>query len=393
MTKVCLYFQIHQPYRLCEYNFFQIGKHLPYFNDYLNNLVLDKVSSNCYLPTNELFSNLIQKYNSKIKLNFAISGTVISQFEKNQPETLLSFQNLFKNPNIELISETFYHSLASVFKIDEFEFQIKKHQSKIEEVFNKKTTTFRNTELIFKNSLVEPLKNMGFTSILTEGVSRINSNFKNNTFLKSKNDNLKIHCRNYPLSDDIAFRFADPTHIDFPITAEKMIQKIKKQSVHSDYIFIGMDYETIGEHFKKEEGIFDFWEKFLTLIAKDKEIELCNFNEINFNISNAEEVSFDDFISWADTEKDISAWMGNSLQYEALRKIYELQKVVFESNNESFFEIWRNLQTSDHFYYMSTKHQNDGEVHSYFSPFNTPYDAYVYFMNIISDFELLLQKK
>lgn len=393
MAKICLYFQVHQPYRLLEYNFFQIGKHLSYINDGLNKIVIDKVANNCYLPANEMFAALMVKSKGKLKLNFAVSGTALSQFKSYQPEVLQSFQKLFSNNGVEILSETYYHSLASMFRTDEFEYQIKLHQNLIFELFGKKSTTFRNTELLYKNTFSTVLKNAGFNKIITEGVDRVLPNKNGNILLKSKDSNSQIFCRNYILSDDIAFRFLDPTAADYPITAKKMIAKIKKQSKVADYVFIGMDYETIGEHFKSEEGIFEFWNDFITQLVADKEIEFCNFSDFDFEPNNCQTLDSPDLISWADTEKDASAWMGNSLQYEALRKIYDLQKAVFEANNEAYFETWRLLQTSDHFYYMSTKRQSDGEVHSYFSPFNTPYDAYVYYMNIVSDFEILLKKK
>ncbi len=393
MAKICLYFQVHQPYRLLEYNFFQIGKHIDYFNQDLNNLVLDKVANHCYLPANEMFMNLFSENKDKLKLNFALSGTALSQFKDSKPEVLSSFKNLFSNPGIEILGETYYHSLSSLFRTDEFEYQVRLHKNFVFELFNKKTVTFRNTELLFKNSISNTVKNLGFDTIITEGVERVLPNKIGNILLKSKDSKVPIFTRNCSLSDDIAFRFLDSNSIDYPLTAKKIITKIKKQSKNSDYIFIGMDYETIGEHFKKEEGIFDFWNDFITQLANDKEIEFCNFSD--FNIENVDTPIFDstDVISWADTEKDASAWMGNSMQYEALRKIYDLQKAVYETGNQKYFDIWRLLQTSDHFYYMSTKRQSDGEVHSYFSPFNTPYDAYVYYMNIVSDFEILLKKK
>lgn len=393
MAKICLYFQLHQPYRLNEYSFFQIGKHNSYFNDEFNADILNKIASNCYLKTNELLLKLIEKYGTKIQLNFGLSGSVISQFENYNPAVIDSFKKLAKTGCVDFLSETYFHSLASLFNFDEFEFQVKKHAEKIESLFDIKPTIFRNTELIFRNDIAEKISNMGFKAVLTEGVERkTNQNSVNQIY--QTNQLLPVFLRNYNLSDDIAFRFSDPKSELFPITATKIIKKIKTNLLPTEIITIGMDYETFGEHFDDNTTIFKFLESFISTIIEDNALQFSTFKAIDFE-KNAEKPLFnsEEIISWADTEKDGSAWLGNSMQYEALSKIYELNTLIKHVKNPEIVETWRKLQISDHFYYMSTKYFSDGDVHSYFSHYKTPYDAYINYMNILSDFEILVKKE
>lgn len=393
MAKICLYFQLHQPYRLNEYSFFQIGKHNSYFNDEFNADILNKIASNCYLKTNELLLKLIEKYGTKIQLNFGLSGSVISQFENYNPAVIDSFKKLAKTGCVDFLSETYFHSLASLFNFDEFQFQVKKHAEKIESLFDIKPTIFRNTELIFRNDIAEKIYNLGFKAVLTEGVERkTNQNSVNQIY--QTNQLLPVFLRNYNLSDDIAFRFSDPKSELFPITAIKIIKKIKTNLLPTEIITIGMDYETFGEHFDDNTTIFKFLESFISTVIEDNALQFSTFKAIDFNqdiekpLFNSEEI-----ISWADTEKDGSAWLGNSMQYEALSKIYELNTLIKHVKNLEIVETWRKLQISDHFYYMSTKYFSDGDVHSYFSHYKTPYDAYINYMNILSDFEILVKKE
>lgn len=393
MAKICLYFQLHQPYRLNEYTFFQIGKHNSYFNEEFNFAILNKIAANCYLKTNELLLKLIEKYGSKIQLNFGLSGTVISQFENYNPEVIDSFKKLAKTGCVDFLSETYFHSLASLYNFEEFEFQVKIHAEKIESLFDIKPTVFRNTELIFRNDIAEKIYNLGFKAVLTEGVERkINQNSVNQIF--QTNQFLPVFLRNYNLSDDIAFRFSDPKSELFPITAAKIIKKIKTKLLPTEIITIGLDYETFGEHFDDNTTIFEFLESFISTVVEDNALQLFTFKAIDFE-QYIEKPFFnsDEIISWADTEKDGSAWLGNSMQYEALSKIYELNTLIKHIKNPEIVEIWRKLQISDHFYYMSTKYFSDGDVHSYFSHYKTPYDAYINYMNILSDFEILVKKE
>lgn len=393
MAKICLYFQLHQPFRLNEYNFFQIGKHNSYFNDEFNKEILNKISADCYLKTNNLLLNLIERYGNKVQINFGISGSIVSQFEEFNSAVIESFKELAKTGAIDFLSETYYHSLASIYNQEEFEFQVAKHATKIESLFEIKPTIFRNTELIYRNDIAQNIANLGYKAILTEGVERkLNKNHANQIF--KSNCDLPIFLRNYNLSDDIAFRFSDPKAELFPITAEKIIKKIKKSCNPNDILTIGMDYETFGEHFKINTKIFEFLETFISLIAEDSELELAKFKSIDIeNRINKNLFESDEIISWADTEKDGSAWQGNSMQYEALSKIYEINLILKHIKNPDTIEIWRKLQTSDHFYYMSTKYFSDGDVHSYFSHYKTPYDAYINYMNVLSDFEILIKKQ
>lgn len=391
MAKICLYFQLHQPYRLNEYNFFQIGKHNVYFNESFNAKILNKIAANCYLKTNKLLLKLIEKYGEKIAFNFGISGTLISQCESYHPEVIQSFQALCKTNTIDILAETYYHSLVSLYDTDELIFQIQKHTHKISTLFGINPSVFRNTELIFRNDIANTIATLGYKAILTEGVERkLLSNSVNKVY--NSTEGLSVFLRNYTISDDIAFRFSDPKSDLYPLTAHKLITKIKKNINQNDIITIGLDYETFGEHFDENTGIFDFLESFIAAIAEDNELELIKFK--NVLPANPKFVfNCDEIISWADTEKDSSAWLGNSMQYEAQTKIYELNAIIKHIVSKEIVEIWRKLQISDHFYYMSTKYFSDGDVHSYFSHYKTPYDAYINYMNILSDFEIRLKKE
>ncbi|MDX2189047.1 MAG: glycoside hydrolase family 57 protein [Bacteroidota bacterium] len=393
MPNICLYFQVHQPYRLVEYSFFQIGNNHFYENAILNKLVLDKVSNNCYEKANELIGKLIEKYPHKFKVTYSISGTALVQFENHRPDIIDSFQKLNKTGNVEFLAETFYHSLAFNYNKEEFEFQVQKHSKAIEKFFKQKPTVFRNTELIYNNDLAIEIEKLGFRGIITEGLPHILKR-KNQyqLFLPKDTKKIKAILRDHNLSDDIAYRFSDKNWKQYPLTPKKFLQSMSKIKDNAETINIFIDYETFGEHHDEESGILKFFEKLITEICENELYSFKTPSELIQNIETNQILDCPEYISWADTEKDLSAWIGNSMQYEALAKIYSFKDKVWAIDDEEMLETWRKLQTSDHFYYMSTKQSTDGEVHNYFSPFNSPYDAYIYYMNILSDFELTLKK-
>jgi alpha-amylase len=393
LKTVYLYFQIHQPYRLNEYSFFQIGKSHQYENQELNTQVFEKVSKNCYLKANQLFEGLLKKFPNDFALNFGITGTFLEQLNSSN-DTLQSFQELFKQANIDILGETYYHSLSYKFDLEEFKYQVLKHQSTIKNMFDIDVKVFRNTELIYNNAIADYVSKLGFEAILTEGVDRILKDKSPNQIFRSAGlGNMLVFARNYKLSDDIAFRFAEEKELDIEKRVSLYLTKVNDALEYNDVVSIFMDYETIGEHQKEEDGIFDFFEQFICGAIEKYGIKFKTFKEslktdkFPLHIFDCEET-----ISWADTERDLSAWFSNSMQYESLKKIFELKPKVLSTNNQKLIEQWRRLQTSDHFYYMCTKYWADGDVHKYFSPFKSPYDAYIYYMNVISDLEIVLKK-
>lgn len=389
---ICLYFQVHQPLRLLEYTFFQIGKNHYYENAELNQNLLNRISDNCYLPANAILLKLIKANPGKFKITFSITGIVLEQFKIFRPDVLKSFQELAKTGAVEFLGETYYHSLSFIYDKAEFEYQVKKQEQILQELFGLKPTVFRNTELIYNNDLADYVQKMGYNGILSEGVSRILKQKSPHVCYKSAGANpIPVLLRDYLLTDDIAFRFGDKKSPDYPLTPKKFVQKISILDKEAKLVNIFMDYETFGEHKHEETGIFKFLEKMPSeLIAHNitfktpSEIVHLSGNEAVFDVP--------EFISWADTQRDLSAWLSNSMQYESLSKLYSMKHEVLSVDDIQLTNTWRKLQTSDHFYYMCTKYMADGDIHKYFSPFNTPYDAYIYYMNVISDFEIVLKK-
>jgi len=391
-VNICFYFQVHQPFRLLDYNFFQIGKNHFYENDALNRQILQKIASNCYLKTNALLLELIKKYPS-FNFSFSLSGMVLEQFALYQPEVLHSFQQLAKTGQVEFLGETYYHSLASIYSKDEFEFQVKLHEKAIEKYFSQKPTTFRNTELIFDNVIAKIAEELGYNTILTESVDRILKNRSpHQAYAASNTSHIKVLLRDYHLSDDISFRFSDKSWQDYPITVKKYVAKLKKLNPEAETVNLFMDYENFGEHQPESSGIFAFLKNLVSECIDNQGYTFKSPQQISEMLKPKDEYSVEDYISWADTERDLSAWLSNSMQYEALHKIYALRTDVLKTENEDLIKVWSRLQTSDHYYYMCTKYWADGDVHKYFSPYNSPYDAYIFFMNILSDFELLVKK-
>jgi len=375
-----------------DYNFFQIGKDHFYENDALNKQILQKIAANCYLKTNALLLDLIHKHPS-FNIAFSISGMALQQFELYQPEVLASFQELAKTGNVEFIAETYYHSLASLYNVEEFEFQVNKHDAAIYAYFGQKPVTFRNTELIYDNAMAKIAEQMGYKTILTEGVDRILKGRGPHCIYNAPHtSHIKVLLRDYELSDDIAFRFGDKNWVDYPITVEKFVDKLQKLEVSAETVNLFIDYETFGEHQPESSGIFSFLKAFVTECIDKQHYTFYSPKQISENLEANNEFFVADFISWADSERDLSAWLSNSMQYEALHKIYAMRNDILKTKNADLIQMWSRLQTSDHFYYMCTKYWADGDIHKYFSPFNSPYDAYIFYMNILSDFELVIKK-
>ena len=396
MPSVCFYFQVHQPWRIKNFSVFDIGQDKNYFNSQeqnnLNNkLVLDKVCKKCYLPANKLLLKLLKKH-PEFKISFSLSGVLLEQLEKFSPETLKSFQDLVKTGKTELLSETYYHSLCFLKSKQEFKNQINLHKKKIKKLFNFEPEVFRNTELIYNNNLAEIIESLGFKAMLTEGADHVLKSQSPNFIYKPVNSKkLKLLLKNYQLSDDIAFRFSSQDWEDFPLTSEKFANWISNFNGNGEIINLFMDYETFGEHQWEETGIFNFLENLPREILKNPDNNFITPIEAIKKYPVRGEFDSQDYISWADVERDLSAWMSNSMQSKALDLLYDLENDIIKTDNKKLINNWRKLQTSDHFYYMCTKWFSDGDVHKYFNPYDSPYEAFICFMNALNDLKLRIK--
>lgn len=396
MPSICFYFQVHQPNRIKKYSFFNIGKDHNYFDD--GNLgekgsraVINKVSNKCYLPTNRVLLDLIYRY-PEFKISFSFSGVVLEQMEKYAPEVIDSFQKLVKTGNVEILDETYHHSLSFFYSNEEFIEQVKLHRKKIMELFGYKPKVFRNTELAYNNELACLVEKLGYDGILAEGWEYYLDYRSPNFVYRPKGTNkIKLLLKNYKLSDDIAFRFSNKAWTEHPLYVPKFCQWINSINGNGYTVNLFMDYETFGEHQWEDSGIFNFLKALPEEILKNPDNNFKTPSEVIGSFEPVGELDIHNILTWADTERDLSAWTGNSMQKLALRRIYELEESVLNSRDNQLIEDWRKMQTSDHFYYMCTKWFSDGDVHRYFNPYQSPYEAFINFMNVLSDFKFRLE--
>ncbi|UJP66633.1 glycoside hydrolase family 57 protein [Mongoliitalea daihaiensis] len=394
MRTICFYFQVHQPFRVKPYRFFDIGEDHYYWDDYLNKSVIRKVAQKCYLPMNALLLEMIQQFPGKFKVAFSISGVCLDQFEAYAPDVLDSFRRLVATGQVELLAETDAHALCSLKSKAEFKRMVENHTEKIKRLFNGyETKVFRNTELVYSDKIGAMVADMGFKGMLTEGAKHV-LGWKSPNFVyhNSTNPDLKILLKNFLLSDDIAFRFSDKSWSEHPLTIEKFVNWMNAVPQEHQVVNLFMDYETFGEHQWAETGIFEFMRLLPGAILAHTNFTFSTPSEVLAGAKAIAPIQVPIPISWADEERDLTAWLGNDLQNEAFTKLYEVEKRMAEIEDEELQRDWNYLQTSDHFYYMSTKFFSDGAVHAYFSPYDTPYDAFINYMNVLSDFILRVKR-
>lgn len=397
MLSLCLYFHVHQPYRIKRYRVFDIGTDHNYFNDDsdtdLNNVrILHKVATKSYIPANKLLLHLLNTH-PEFRFSFSFSGVFLSQIETAFPELLQSFQDLVKTGRVELLADTYYHSLAFFHSIPEFERQVRQHRWLLERLFGQNPTVFRNTELSYNNDLAKWAEKSGYMGIMAEGWDKILQWRSPNFVYNPANcKNIRLLLKNYRLSDDVAFRFGERSWASWPVTAPKYVQWVNAHHGNGQTINLFMDYETFGEHQWEDTGIFNFLGELPNEFLKHPENRFKTPTETICDYEPVGEIDVPYTLTWADTERDLSAWTGNNIQQAALREIYGLEKDVLATADLKLVEDWRRLQTSDHFYYMCTKYFSDGDVHKYFNPYDTPYDAYIAFMNALHDVKLRIEK-
>ncbi len=396
MPSICFYFQVHQPLRVKAYRVFDVGRDADYFNgwDRLDNAkILEKVAQKCYLPTNALLLTLLNQHPS-LRIGFSFSGVLLDQLTKYSPETLQSFQRLVETGQVEVLGETYHHSLAALYSMDEFKKQVRLHVKTIRSHFGQRPRVFRNTELIYNNQLAQVVEGMGYTGILAEGADHVlRGRSPNFIYTPAGTHKMGLLLRNYRLSDDIAFRFSNCGWEDYPLMAPKFSDWLSRHNGNGQVINLFMDYETFGEHQWAETGIFDFLRALPGEILKHPDNDFVTPSEALLRYKAVGELDIHDFISWADIERDLSAWTANAMQQSALRRLYDLESAILKKRNPQLLKDWRALQTSDHFYYMCTKWFTDGDVHAYFSPYESPYEAFIAFMNVLKDMTLRTQAR
>lgn len=384
MKTICIYFQLHQPFRLKRYRFFNIGRDHYYFDDYANEDILQQIAGRSYVPANRMLLDLINQYKGKVKVAFSISGVALEQLEVFAPEVIDGFRELAKTGCVEFLTETYAHSLASLYDPEEFRNQVRQHSERIEVLFDQKPTVVRNTELIYSDEIGDMVYAMGYNKMITEGAKHILGWKSPNYIYQSPSQpKLKLLLKNSRFSDDITYRFSNYSWNEYPLTAEKFISWIANTPPEEPVFNLFMNYETLGNIQPAYTGIFEFF-KALPRFAFENGISFVTPSEA-FDIHQPVGVmSVPNPISWTDEERDLSAWTGNKLQQSALKSLYEIGERVRLCTDRRLKQDWIYLQTSDHFHYMSTKHFGSGQ--SQFSPYLSPYDAFNNYMNVLSDF-------
>lgn len=394
---IVLYLHAHQPYRLRHYTVFDTSAAHDYFDthedaSYDNRKIIEKVAIKSYLPTNLKFLELMNRY-PEFHLNLSLSGVFLEQLQKWSPRTLKSFQDLVATGRVEIAAETYHHSLAFFYNLEEFEIQVDMHRQKIKELFDVEPTVFRNTELAYNNDLAKWADESGYKGILAEGWDPV-LGWKSPNFMyrPAGTQNIRLLLKNYKLSDDIAFRFGNTEWKEWPLTADKFAHWLN--DTHQAEIFnLFMDYETFGEHQWEDKGIFDFLEHLPDKWLKNPDNTFMMFSQAIEAYEPKAEIDMPNTVTWADTERDLTAWLGNPMQQQAAKALYDHSAEILSTGDLQLIDDWRRLQISDHFYYMCTKWFSDGDVHAYFSPYNSPYEGFINFMNVFQDLRYRLAQK
>lgn len=394
MKSICLYFQIHQPFRLRTYRFFDIGEAHNYFDSYTNKTIVRRVAEKCYLPANKLMLELIREYGSAFKISYSISGVALRQFEKYSPEVIESFKKLAATGYVEFLAETYSHSLSSLKDENEFRRQVMQHADLIEKLFGKRPTTFRNSELIYSDRIGHLVNQMGFNTMLTEGARQILGwKSPNYLYCSATDPKLKLLLKNFQLSDDIAYRFSQHAWKEWPLTAEKYTRWLCETDPSQEVINLFMNYETFGEHQWAETGIFNFLKALPKQIFATGQFTFNTPSELSKVLQPISAISVVDPISWSDEERDLTAWLGNDLQIEAFNSLYSAAERMSTCTDPELLRDWNYLQTSDHFYYMSTKwFSNGGILSTHYNAYNSPYEAFINYMNVVSDFLIRVEE-
>jgi alpha-amylase len=396
MTSLCFYFQVHQPYRVKKYRVFDIGNDPYYFNDEgggktNNKKILAKVAEKSYYPTTRLILDLLKKHKD-FKAAYSFSGIALEQMQEVAPDLIDLFKEMVDTGRVEILGETYYHSLSFFYSEEEFEKQVQMHRDLIWKLFGVRPEVFRNTELSYRNDLAYWADDKGYKGIIAEGWDKV-LGWRSPNFLYRPvgTSRIKLLLKNYKLSDDIAFRFSSRDWSEWPLTAPKFAQWFNSTNGNGDTVNLFMDYETFGEHQWEDTGIFHFLYALPEEILKHPDNNFKTPSEVVRSFPVRGDLDVPHILTWADTDRDLTAWVGNPMQHQAIDAVYKLEREVLNTKNKELIENWRKLTTSDHFYYMCTKWFSDGDVHAYFSPYDSPYDAFMNYMNVINDLRLRVE--
>ncbi|MCM1520145.1 MAG: glycoside hydrolase family 57 protein [Lachnoclostridium sp.] len=393
MKAICFYFQIHQPFRLKRYRFFDIGNDHYYYDDFANDDIITHIAQRSYIPAAETLLQMIEQSGGKFKCALSITGTALEQFEQYVPEFIDLLKRLADTGCVEFLAETYAHSLASLVDPDEFRDQVKAHDLKIKQLFGLTPKVFRNTELIYDDEIAPQILDMGYKGVITEGAKHILGwKSPNYVYSAASAPKLKILLKNDKLSDDISERFSNPQWDAYPLTADKYINWIADTPMEEQIVNLFMNLEVFGDFQPRETGIFQFLAA-LPRFAEERGVEFITPSTAVSKLKPVAELSVLHPISWADEARDTSAWLGNKLQNEAFNKLYSVAERVRLCTDRRLKQDWLYLQASDHFFYMSTKHMADGLAHSQFSPYETPFQAFTNYMNVLSDFIVRVEEQ
>lgn len=393
MKSVCFYFQIHQPYRLKKYRFFDIGNDHYYYDDFANDDIITHIAERSYIPMAHTLLQMIEQSNGEFRCAISITGTAVEQLQQYVPEFIELLKKLAKTGCVEFLSETYSHSLAALTEPDEFIRQVRAHDKLIHELFGQKPKIFRNTELIYDDEIASIISAMGFKGALTEGAKHI-LGWKSPDFMycAASAPKLKLLLKNDKLSDAISRNFSNSEWDEYPLTADKYMEWIAALPEDHQIINIFLSMETFGEFQPSESGIFEFM-KALPRFAAEKGISFITPSDAVLKLKPVDSLSVPYPMSWADEARDVSAWKGNNLQKEALAKLYSVTERVNLCSDRRLKQDWEYLQSSDHFFYMSTKNLADGTVHASFSPYESPYFAFTNYMNVLADFLVRVEEQ
>lgn len=397
MRAICLYLHIHQPIRYREYSIFDVGNDSNYYYDNYNGRqsnerIFRKVAKKSYYPMLNLLSENMDKY-PEFKVSLSITGTWLEQAEKWEPDLIRIIRRMVDSKQAEIVGETYYHSLAYFYNLDEFNDQVKMHAETIKCLFGVEPKVFRNTEFAYNDSLARWAEAQGYEAILAEGWDKILGwRSPNHVYRPIGCKNIKLLLKNYRLSDDIAFRFSNRNWSEWPLTVPKYQRWLDDDCLRGNLINLFMDFETFGEHQWKDTGIFDFMNTLIPSWLSEYENKFVTVSEAAKLEEPVDEISMPDTVTWADTERDLSAWLSNSMQCAAMDQVYGLREAALNTHDGKLISDWRYLTTSDHPYSMCTKYWNDGDVHAYFSAYASPYESFMYYMNVIRDIEYRIKK-
>lgn len=393
MKAICFYFQIHQPFRLKRYRFFDIGNDHYYYDDFANEDIITRVAHRSYIPAAESLLRMIESSNGKFRCALSLSGDALEQCEQYVPELIDILKKLADTGKVEFLAETYAHSLASLIDPEEFMNQVRVHDEKIFELFGQHPKVLRNTELIYCDEMAPMIHEMGYKGVITEGAKHILGwKSPNYVYSAASCPKLKLLLKNDKLSDDISFRFSNHDWDAYPLTADKYMDWIASTPNEEQVINLFMDLATFGELQPRESGIFQFLEA-LPRFAAERGVDFWTPSEVVSKCKAVDTLSILHPISWADEARDTSAWLGNTLQNEAFNKLYSVAERVRLCSDRRLKQDWWYLQGSDHFYYMSTKHMNDGAIHAMFSPYETPFEAFTNYMNVLADFIVRVEEQ